>query len=190
VQTSTYSELAGVPVALIGLVAYVAIMASLLAPENEMTRLATVAFTVVGFGFSAYLTYRELFSIHAVCEWCVPSAIVMTLLMCLAIWRFLSGDVAAKGAAVPVQRARPSRRHRWASFARSPLLASLPDARQRISWPFGRVGARRAGGAGRGARGGCGACAVTRRFTGRARDRRIWLTQRSTDEPVAAFHAA
>jgi uncharacterized membrane protein len=92
VQTSIYSELAGVPVALIGLIGYVAIMASLLAPENENTRLATVAFTVVGFGFSAYLTYRELFSIHAICEWCVSSAIIMTLLMCLAIWRFLRGD--------------------------------------------------------------------------------------------------
>jgi uncharacterized membrane protein len=62
-----------------------------------------VAFTVVGFGFSAYLTYRELFSIHAVCEWCESSAIVVTVLMCLAIWRFLRGDVAAKGAAAPAQ---------------------------------------------------------------------------------------
>jgi uncharacterized membrane protein len=107
VQTSTYSELAGVPVALIGLIGYVVIMASLLAPENETTRFATVAFTVVGFGFSAYLTYRELFSIHAVCEWCVSSAIIMTLLMCLAIWRFLRGDVAPKGAAAPAQTSPP-----------------------------------------------------------------------------------
>jgi uncharacterized membrane protein len=101
VQTSIYSELAGVPVALIGLLGYVAIMASLLAPENETTRFATVAFTVVGFGFSAYLTYRELFSIHAICEWCVSSAVIMTVLMCLSIWRFLRGDVRAKGAGVP-----------------------------------------------------------------------------------------
>jgi uncharacterized membrane protein len=107
VQTSTYSELAGVPVALIGLIGYIAIMASLLVPENEMTRFATVAFTVVGFGFSAYLTYRELFSIHAVCEWCVSSAIVMTLLMYLAIWRFLRGDVAAEGAAAPTDASPP-----------------------------------------------------------------------------------
>src|SRR5882672_11229110 len=90
VQTSVYSELAGVPVALIG---YVVILGSLLAPENETTRFATVAFTVVGFGFSAYLTYRELFSIHAICEWCVSSAVIVTILMCLAIWRFLRGDL-------------------------------------------------------------------------------------------------
>jgi uncharacterized membrane protein len=107
VQTSIYSELAGVPVALIGLIGYVAIMASLLAPENETTRFATVAFTVVGFGFSAYLTYRELFSIHAICEWCVSSAVIMTLLMCLSIWRFLRGDVRAKGVAAPEPASPP-----------------------------------------------------------------------------------
>jgi uncharacterized membrane protein len=94
VQTSEYSKLVGVPVALIGLIGYITILASLLAPETETTRFATVAFTVVGFGFSAYLTYRELFSIHHICEWCVSSAVIVTVLMCLAIWRFLRGDTA------------------------------------------------------------------------------------------------
>ena len=98
VQTSQYSKLAGVPVALIGLIGYVAILASLLAPENETSRFATVALTVVGFGFSGYLTGRELFSIHAICEWCVSSAVIITLLMCLSIWRFLRGDVTARAA--------------------------------------------------------------------------------------------
>jgi uncharacterized membrane protein len=107
VQTSVYSDLAGVPVALIGLIGYVAIMASLLAPENETTRFATVALTVIGFGFSAYLTYRELFSIHAICEWCVSSAVIMTVLMCLSIWRFLRGDLASKRAAAPAQTSAP-----------------------------------------------------------------------------------
>jgi uncharacterized membrane protein len=92
VQTSEYSKLAGVPVALIGLLGYIAILGSLLAPESETSRFATVAFTVIGFGFSAYLTYRELFSIHHICEYCVSSAVIVTLLMCLAIWRFLRGD--------------------------------------------------------------------------------------------------
>jgi uncharacterized membrane protein len=91
VQTSIYSKLAGVPVALMGLIGYIAILSSLLAPENETTRFATLAFTLAGFGFSAYLTYRELFSIHAVCEWCASSAVIMTILTLLAIWRFLRG---------------------------------------------------------------------------------------------------
>jgi uncharacterized membrane protein len=93
VQTSVYSLFLGIPVALMGLIGYVAILASLLAPENETTRFATVVFTVLGFGFSAYLTYRELFSIHAICEWCASSAVILTVLTCLAIWRFLRGDV-------------------------------------------------------------------------------------------------
>jgi uncharacterized membrane protein len=95
VQTSVYSELAGVPVALIGLLGYVSILASLLLPESENTRLATMALTLIGFGFSAYLTGRELFSIHAICEWCVSSAVIMTILMCLSVWRFLRGDQAS-----------------------------------------------------------------------------------------------
>jgi uncharacterized membrane protein len=92
VQHSIYSKLASMPVALIGLIGYIAILASLLAPRNETTRLATMTFTVIGFGFSAYLTFRELFSIHAICPWCVSSAIIMTLLSCLAVWSFLRGD--------------------------------------------------------------------------------------------------
>ena len=38
---------------------------------------------LIGFGFSLYLTYRELFSIHAICEWCVGSAVCMTVLAVL-----------------------------------------------------------------------------------------------------------
>jgi uncharacterized membrane protein len=90
VQTSVYSELAGVPVALIGLLGYVAILASLVVRQSEKVRLATLVLTLGGFGFSAYLTYRELFSIHAVCEWCASSAVIMTLLAALSTWRFLS----------------------------------------------------------------------------------------------------
>jgi uncharacterized membrane protein len=89
VQTSVYSKLAGIPVALMGLLGYIAILGSLLAPDGENTRFATLVFTIAGFGFSAYLTYRELFSIHAICEWCASSAGIMTILMLLAIWRFL-----------------------------------------------------------------------------------------------------
>ena len=107
VQTSEYSKLAGVPVALIGLIGYVAILASLLVPENETSRLATVAFTVVGFGFSAYLTYREQFSIHRICEWCVSSAVLVTVLMCLAIWRFLRGDAPRLGVSRPADTGGP-----------------------------------------------------------------------------------
>lgn len=89
VQTSQWSKLAGVPVALIGLVGYVAILGSLLAPDGEDTRLATLGMTLIGFGFSAYLTYRELFSIRAVCEECVTSAMLITILLVCSVARYL-----------------------------------------------------------------------------------------------------
>jgi uncharacterized membrane protein len=98
VQSSEWSKLAGVPVALIGLVGYAGILASLLAP-GEAGRLATVALTLVGWLFSAYLTYRELFSIHAICQWCVASAVVMTALAILSVARYLRGDAARPRAA-------------------------------------------------------------------------------------------
>ena len=92
VQSSVYSKLAGVPVALMGLIGYVGILGSLLIPQSENSRFATMALTLVGFGFSMYLTYRELFSIHTVCEECATSAGILTVLMCLSIWQFLRGD--------------------------------------------------------------------------------------------------
>jgi uncharacterized membrane protein len=89
VQTSVWSKVDGVPVALLGLIGYIGILASLLVPDREESRLATLGLTVIGVGFSGYLTYRELFSIHAICEWCVSSAVIMTLLLIAAITRYL-----------------------------------------------------------------------------------------------------
>jgi uncharacterized membrane protein len=89
VQKSKYAKLAGVPVALIGLVGYLAILASLFV-RGEAGRLAGAAFALVGVGFSGWLTYLEAERIHAWCQWCVGSAIVMTLLAIVLVWRLLS----------------------------------------------------------------------------------------------------
>ena len=70
VQTSEWADLAGVPVALLGLLGYAAILATLFV-EREEALVAGALFALAGFGFSAYLTYRELFSIDAICPWCV-----------------------------------------------------------------------------------------------------------------------
>ena len=102
VQTSAYSELAGVPVALIGALGYLVILGSLLISDGERARFATTALTLGGFAFSAYLTYREVFTLHKICEDCVASAAIMTLLVCLAVWRFLRGDRAPATLGAPV----------------------------------------------------------------------------------------
>ena len=77
VQSSVYSKLAGIPVSVLGLAGYIAILASLFVP-GENGRLAGAVFALSGFGFSVYLTYREVFSIKAICQWCVGSAVIMT----------------------------------------------------------------------------------------------------------------
>jgi uncharacterized membrane protein len=88
VQTSSYSKLAGIPVALLGLIGYVVILGALLV-RGETARMVAALTALVGFGFSMYLTYRELFTIDAICQWCVLSAIVMTLLAGVCTWRLL-----------------------------------------------------------------------------------------------------
>lgn len=92
VQTSVWSRLDGVPVALIGLIGYVAILISQLPGDREQLRLAALGMTTIGFGFSAYLTYRELFTLHTLCEECAASAVIMTVLFVLAAIRFVSGS--------------------------------------------------------------------------------------------------
>lgn len=103
VQTSRYAEIDGFPVALIGLIGYVAILISLVIPQSETTRFATGALTLGGFGFSVYLTYREVFSIHAICEECLSSAIIMTIMMCLSIWRYLRASDGLAATASPAE---------------------------------------------------------------------------------------
>ena len=93
VQASKYAKLGPAPVALLGLIGYLVILGSL-AIRTELGRAITFLVALAGFGFSMYLTSRELFSIHAVCQWCVASAVLMTCLAVLTAVRFIRGEVA------------------------------------------------------------------------------------------------
>jgi uncharacterized membrane protein len=99
VQTSEWSKLAGIPVALLGLLAYASLLVTLLVRREEAL-IASALIALVGFGFSAYLTYRELFSIDAICQWCVASAVIMTLLAIVTTTRLVRTP-ADHGGAVP-----------------------------------------------------------------------------------------
>src|ERR1700749_154585 len=101
VQTSVYSKLAGVPVALIGLIGYIGIFLSLLVPDRDEVRLATLAMTVIGVCFSGYLTYREVFTLKTICEECATSAVLMLILFLCAATRYVLGDPAPAPAATP-----------------------------------------------------------------------------------------
>lgn len=88
VQASDYAELAGVPVALIGLAGYLALAATL-PLGGEAGRAAGMGLALAGAGFSLYLTYLELFVIEAICQWCVASAVLMVALAILTTARML-----------------------------------------------------------------------------------------------------
>jgi uncharacterized membrane protein len=88
VQTSEYSELAGVPVALLGVLGYLGLLAAL-ARDGEAWRTAAAFLSLAGLGFSAWLTYVEIGILDAICIWCVGSAVCMALLTVLTVTRML-----------------------------------------------------------------------------------------------------
>ncbi len=94
VQASRWAKLDGIPVSVLGLIGYVGILGSL-AIRTELGRAAAFAIALSGFGFSLYLTYRELFTIKAICQWCVGSAVLMTALAVITAVRFLRDEGAA-----------------------------------------------------------------------------------------------
>ncbi len=74
VRSSSYAKIFGIPVALVGLVGYTALLALTLAPFNRTTK-ALVIFpgATVGFGFSVYLVSVQVFILGAICPWCMAS---------------------------------------------------------------------------------------------------------------------
>ena len=88
VQRSSYAKVAGVPVALAGLVADLAVLATLLR-DGEHWRAATALLALTGLGFSGWLTWVEVGVLHAICIWCVGSALCMAALAALAVTRLL-----------------------------------------------------------------------------------------------------
>ena len=91
VQTSQWSRIAGVEVALIGVVGYAALLAvALIAlqPSPAARRWPVdllAALAAGGVLFTVYLTYLELFVIHAICRWCVGSAAIIVSILILAL---------------------------------------------------------------------------------------------------------
>lgn len=80
VQESEYAEIAGVPVAVLGLVAY-AIVLGLVAWDAPAARLGAAMLALVGLLFSLYLLALQLFVIDAVCVWCLANDVVIAPLL-------------------------------------------------------------------------------------------------------------
>jgi uncharacterized membrane protein len=109
VNSSSYSEFLGIPVAGIGLAGYVVLFGlAILAiqprwldeplPDRLLSLLAGV-----GVVFTLYLTYAELFILGAICQWCVVSQLLIVAIFILSLVGVLRGRAGApEGAGLQV----------------------------------------------------------------------------------------
>jgi uncharacterized membrane protein len=94
VNFSPYSEIGGIPVSVYGMIAYLVIAGILLLePRFKIAQdngsLAIFGISLAGVAFSAYLTWIEIYVIHAICPFCVASAVIISLIFILAIIRLI-----------------------------------------------------------------------------------------------------
>ncbi len=91
VQTSSYALMLGIPVAVLGVLYYLAIGALwvgqryLVGRWANLSALGLLGLTLFGILFSIYLTCLELFVVRAICSWCLGSAVTATILMLLVV---------------------------------------------------------------------------------------------------------
>jgi uncharacterized membrane protein len=94
VNASPYSEIYGIPVAAVGFIGYLAILVTLILENyvsffEENGPLLEFGMGLAGVVYSAYLTYLEFYVIHAICPFCVASAIAITLCFIIALIRLI-----------------------------------------------------------------------------------------------------
>ena len=94
VNSSIYSEVSGIPVAVIGVGGYLAILAILLIENRgnsfkQNAPMIIFGLALIGFIFTLYLIYVELALIHALCPFCVTSQITMTILFIFSVTRLV-----------------------------------------------------------------------------------------------------
>ncbi len=99
VNASRYSEIYGIPVAVVGVAGYLAILALLLLEQRgdkffrQNSPLGVFGLSVGGFGFTLYLVYIEAFILKAYCPFCVTSQVTMTILFILSVIRLVRQPV-------------------------------------------------------------------------------------------------
>jgi len=90
VNTSIYSEVSGIPVSVLGLLMYIAVLVVwFMLPKSPLFQrygpILSFALTLVGVIFSAYLTYLEIAVIKAICPFCVISAVLVVILFIVSL---------------------------------------------------------------------------------------------------------
>ena len=106
VNTSRWATFLGLPVAAWGLAAYIALFTLAMAGTADRyagsRTLSWLLVAIAGWSviFSAWLTYIELFVIHAICIWCVTSAVLLVVILVVSVVDLggARGAKSAKGA--------------------------------------------------------------------------------------------
>ena len=86
VQRSSYAKVAGVPVAVLGLIAYATIALTTLRPGLVAATVGAVV-ALGGAAFSGYLLWAQLGPIGAICQWCLGNDVVIAVVAVLSVVR-------------------------------------------------------------------------------------------------------
>jgi uncharacterized membrane protein len=101
VKNSEFSNILGIPMPLIGLLSYGALLGLLIGQSHisiveggwsAYVALAIFGVSLTGVLYSAYLTYLEIFVIYAICRWCVASAVIMVAIFLLSVFNLQNSN--------------------------------------------------------------------------------------------------
>ena len=117
VNSSGYAYIGGIPVSFLGLALYGALLGAAvlwaLDQQDERRPILYWGLALTGAGYAGYLTYVELEILHAICVWCVVSAIILTLSLVLStahlLWAPEPEEETAANAAAASSTSRPAR---------------------------------------------------------------------------------
>lgn len=108
VQNSSYADVLGVPVAGLGLLGFLGLLAPALA-RGDWARVAQATLALAASFFSAYLLYIQVGVIDAICQWCLATDVLTTAVAALALLRLRFG-AAPTPTTVPAKRPYPKLR--------------------------------------------------------------------------------
>ncbi|HAL17481.1 MAG TPA: vitamin K epoxide reductase [Anaerolineaceae bacterium] len=96
VNTSRYSEVFGIPLSVLGIIAYAVILTLwILLPRSDFFKrnipIVNFMLSLIGVIYSAYLTYLEIAVIKAICPFCVVSAILLVILFVVSLIQLIQG---------------------------------------------------------------------------------------------------
>jgi uncharacterized membrane protein len=102
VNTSVYSQIYGIPIAILGTLAFLSLLVLIVLDGRTpffkaFTPYFLFGITLIGTLYSAYLTYLELEIIRAICPFCVVSAISMLILFGLSIYHLVTAQAETNG---------------------------------------------------------------------------------------------